>query len=321
MHISRDHVPIPDRDYHRPDAAHPAFDYTPAGPVELSEPTDALQYHDVLPLTYSSSGHNGHRLNRVEGLYLRSHSPGAKKLLIVVPIWGTSTYPPEKIAYGYANRSKGTANVIWLFGETPLFPWDELSTVASEAAFIRLAEDSAEHYRTAVIDHRRLLDWVETRSEIDTSRVAIVGFSMGALTTATLLGNDPRVSAAVLMMGGAELGNIFATCDDRPGDVREHVLKTFAWTIDDYRDFFADLFAPAEPVRYAGRYDPARLLMIDAAFDDCMPSSSRDALWRATGQPERLTLLHGHRGAFYAMTPLGLNFLRRRIYRFLDNVL
>ena len=67
-------------------------------------------------------------------------------------------------------------------------------------------------------------------------------------------------------------------------------------------------------MRFEGRYDPTKILMIDAMFDDCMPESSRAALWEITGHPERVTFLYQHRSAFYSLTPLGLNVSRRKIY-------
>jgi hypothetical protein len=184
-----------------------------------------------------------------------------------------------------------------------------------------MARDSAERYRAAVVDMRRLVDWASTRPEIDAERIAFVGFSMSALVTATLIANEPRVKSAVLMMGAARFADVFATCRNRAGEVRDHALRTFGWSVDEYREFFAGLFEPADPVRFEGRYDPAQILMIDAMFDDCMPESSRAALWEITGHPRRVTFLYQHRSAFYSLTPLGLNVSRRKIYRFLDETL
>jgi len=254
-------------------------------------------------------------------LYFRSRDPEPKRLVIVLPIWGTSTYPPEKISRGYARRAGRDTNVIWIYGDTPLFPWTELSTVATEAQFVELARESSERYRSAVIDMRRLMDWAETQPNIDASRIGFVGFSMSALVTATLLGNDSRVAAAVLMMGAANYADVFTACGDRAGEVRAHVLRSFGWSLERYHDFFEELFGPADPVRYPNRYDPDNILMIDAMFDDCMPEMSRAALWEVTGHPERITLLYRHRTSFYSLTPLGLNFTRRKIYQFLDKTL
>jgi hypothetical protein len=184
-----------------------------------------------------------------------------------------------------------------------------------------MARDSAERYRSSVVDMRRLMDWAGTQPQIDASRIGIVGFSMSALVTATILGNDSRPRAAVLMMGAANYADIFATCHDKAGEVREHVMRTFGWSLERYRDFFREIFGPADPTKFAGHYDPDKILMIDAMFDDCMPETSRAALWEVTGQPKRVTMLYRHRTSFYSLTPLGLNFTRRKIYQFLDDAL
>jgi len=321
LHVNRNLAPPTGFEYSPGAPGDSVFDYDPAGPVMLSEPVDSTLGHDIVGISFASSGRNGHPQNLVEGQYFRSRGPGPKKLVIVMPIWGTSTYPPEKVSSGYARHAGRDTQVIWIYGTAPLFPWGELSTVPTEAEFTALARDSAERYRAGVVDMRRLIDWAATQPEIDASRIGFVGFSMSALVTATLLGNDSRVAAAVLMMGAANYGDIFATCHDRAGEVREHAMATFGWSLERYRNFFRDLFAPADPTKFAGHYDPDKILMIDAMFDDCMPESSRAALWEVTGHPKRITLLYKHRTAFYSLTPLGLNFTRRKIYHFLDDAL
>lgn len=195
-----------------PPAPGPNWQYTPRGPVALAPIEDTKRFHDVIPLSFASSGVNGHVLNRVEGLYLRSRQPGPKKLLIVLPIWGSSRYPPQKIAYGYAAHTRGDAHAIWLYGEPPVFPWRELWIVAGEANWIEVANDSVERYRAAVNDTRRLIDWLGTREEVDPDRIAVVGFSMGALAASTIMGIDSRVAAGVFMTGGADFAEIMAQC-------------------------------------------------------------------------------------------------------------
>jgi hypothetical protein len=272
-------------------------------------------------MEFRSSGRNGHPDNIVEGQYFRSREPGRKPLVVVMPIWGTSSYPPAKISTGYARRAGNDVHVIWIYGNAPVFPWKELSSAPTDERFREMARDSAERYRAAVVDMRRLVDWASTQPEIDPSRIAFVGFSMSALVTATLLGNEPRISAAVVMMGAANFADVFSVCGNRAGEVRNHVLRSFGWTVDEYREFFKGLFDVADPMHFAGGYAPDRILLIDAMFDDCMPESSRAALWEITGHPRRITFLYRHRSAFYSLTPLGLNVSRRKIYRFLDEKL
>jgi hypothetical protein len=320
LHVVRDPEPPPGFQH----TAHPAaapFDVYERHPVELSEPFDRTATHDLVRIEFRSSGRNGHPQNIVEGQYFRSRGRGSKPLVVVMPIWGTSSYPPAKISQGYARRAGEDAHVIWIYGNAPVFPWPALRSAPTEEGFVAMAHDSVERYRAAVVDMRRLVDWAGTQPEIDAARIAFVGFSMSALVTATLLANEPRVAGGVLMMGAANFADIFTICGNRAGEVRDHVLRNFGWTVDRYHDFFAELFAPADPVRFAGRYAPDRILMIDAMFDDCMPESSRATLWELTGHPRRVTFLYRHRSAFYSLTPLGLNVSRRKIYRFLDETL
>jgi dienelactone hydrolase len=290
-------------------------------PVILGAPTKTTRHHEILTLSFRSSGHNGHPDNLAEGQYFRAREPGRKPLVIVMPIWGTSTYPSRKISTGYARRSRDGVNVIWVFGTAPVFPWDELRAVPTEEAFVAMARDSAERYTAAVLDIRRLIDWAETQPNIDPTRIAVVGFSMSALVTATALANESRITAAVIMMGAARFADVFATCGDKAGRVREHAMNDLGWSIDRYHRFFQELFGPADPMRFPGHYDPDHILMIDAMFDDCMPESARAALWDVMGHPQRVTMMYRHRSSFYTLTPLGLNFARRHIYRFLDEKL
>jgi len=321
LHINRHPDPPVGFRTDPPQPALTPFESFESTPVMLSAPFESNRTHDVVRLSFQSSGHNGHPDNLVEGQYFRSVEPGKKPLVVVMPIWGTSDYPPRKISEGYAHKAGRDAHVIWIYGNAPIFPWGELSSAPTEEAFRELARDSAERYRSAVVDMRRLVDWAGTQPEIDASRIAFVGFSMSALVTATLLANEPRISAGVLMMGAAKFADIFAVCGNRAGQVRNHVLSTFGWNLEQYHDFFDGLFSPADPIRFAGRYDPDKILMIDAMFDDCMPEASRTALWEITGHPQRMTFLYQHRSAFYSLTPLGLNVSRREIYNFLDDAL
>jgi hypothetical protein len=179
LHVHRNVPPPPGFSYSAAHTADAVFERGPAYPVNLSvEPLERARNHDIYRLSFRSSGNNGHPENLVEGQYFRARDPGAKKLVVVMPIWGTSDYPPAKISSGYAARAGSDTHVIWIYGTAPLFPWTELSHVPTEDGFVAMAKDSAERYRTAVIDMRRLLDWMETREEIDPARIAFVGLRM-----------------------------------------------------------------------------------------------------------------------------------------------
>ena len=107
-----------------------------------------------------------------------------------------------------------------------------------------------EFARQAVFDLERALDVLGAHSAIDETRVAYVGFSLGAMIGASFCALDPRPRAAALALGGAGL-------------------------------------APAgvDPGEYIGRFAPRPLLLVNAEHDATIPREAAEALRRAAGDP------------------------------------
>jgi dienelactone hydrolase len=59
-------------------------------------------------------------------------------------------------------------------------------------------------YLQTTRDYRRGIDYLETRSEIDKSRIGVIGYSMGGTQTFLLAGVEPRIKAAVAVATPAE---------------------------------------------------------------------------------------------------------------------
>ncbi|HEY2895070.1 MAG TPA: alpha/beta fold hydrolase [Pirellulales bacterium] len=53
-------------------------------------------------------------------------------------------------------------------------------------------------------DYRRAIDYLGTRSEIDSKRIGVIGYSMGGTQTFLLTGVEPRIKAAVAVAAPAE---------------------------------------------------------------------------------------------------------------------
>lgn len=147
--------------------------------------------------------------------------------------------------------------------------------------------------------------------------MAVVGFSIGAVAAANALGTDRRFSAGVLVMGAARLDAVFASCGGRTGAVREEIGERFGWGRDQYASLLGRLMAPIDPARGDFHFDPRDILILDAMLDGCIPRRARRALRKATGKPRRISFIASHGHAFLSLSPLGLNFGNRRIYRFL----
>ncbi|MGH9465626.1 MAG: hypothetical protein ACRD0X_08250, partial [Thermoanaerobaculia bacterium] len=267
-------------------------------PLAPAPPEVTLRYakrvldYDLYRFSFPSSGDNRQPGNLVRGRYFHRADGGRRGLVVVLPIWGRSKYPPAITTRRLIRR--GELDVLVLASEGGLIDWGAVSQATSEEALLAAVRRWAAVYGTTVEDVRRAVDWALARPDIDRQRVGLIGFSMSAIVGATVTGLDRRITRAVFVMGSPRLEDIFVGCPMMPGRVRERLLARFGWSREDLRRLLAPELAAINPVTYAARIDPRRVLMFDAARDRFVPQSSREELWESLGRPERFTLRYGH---------------------------
>ncbi len=296
------------------------YDKKPFTPSMQMEAELENKRYRVFRVSFPSVGDNGQDRSLVTALYYESKAAGKKKLVVVLPIWGTHTYPSRKITESLLKYSKGEMNVLRILGENYLFNWDGMRAISNEQEFVTMSEEMVKRVQTHVIDIRRAIDWAE-RQPANGSHVGLIGFSLGATVAGLVAENEPRVGASVLAMGGANINEMFATCFGRAEETRKVIIERLGWTRDIFEQRLAQPLAPINPASFPGRVDPTRVIMFEAEYDTCIPKSGRDALWNAMGRPQRIIWPYNHKMAFLTMTPLGLNDMRHRIYKFLDAAL
>jgi dienelactone hydrolase len=270
-------------------------------------------------IRFPSYGDNGQEGNLVTGRYYESKRPGKKPLVIIVPLPAGHTYPAEKMTAYLRSHSLGDVNIFNMDGKKDLVDWAGLAAAPDEAAFMERLEKSAGRQRTTVIDIRRVIDWAEVRPEIDTERIALMGFSQGGMIAASVSVQEPRVSTTVLVMAGALAHQAIVHCTlERSEGMKAKAFEEFGWTPGELESRIESRFRAVEPSSYPGRVDPSTVLIVEAAKDDCIPEAGREALWETMGRPQRILLDYKHKQAFLSMTPLRLMWLRHRIWEFLQ---
>jgi dienelactone hydrolase len=308
------------------------FDYIDHRP----DPSYALAGEDadyrIETLAFPSVGENGQPGNLVTARYYRSKHPGAKPLVIVLPIWSMQTYPvlvsgavramqaypSNTMVDGLRAHSAGAVNILQILSQRPLFDLQAVAAADDQAEFFRRLRQMSDRFVATVIDLRRVVDWAQSRPDLEPQRIALIGFSVGALVASVTIANEPRLAAGVVAMGGADLHEILAACNQEIQSARERVLAHFGWSLEQYKRALEPALAEINPARFAGMADPSRILMIEAGYDTCVPESARERLWQALGRPERVTFQYDHRVAFLAMTFLGGHSLEQQVFRFLD---
>ena len=159
----------------------------------------------------------------------------------------------------------------------------------------------------AASDCSTLADWLQTQPEVDADKLGIAGVSLGAIVTHLAMGRDARLNNGVAIVGG--------------GDIREIAQLSFLAKLSlrvrktlDPADVTEAELAQADPLYYADRNRPRRVLMIQAARDQIIPRKSSTELWEALGRPPIQWLDIGHYGLF-----LGVNSAERATFTYLTN--
>jgi len=166
--------------------------------------------------------------------------------------------------------------------------------------------------RTAVVDRRRTVDWLQRLPGVDPDRIGAIGVSLGGLATVLLSAVEPRVRASVVMMAGGDVGDI-VTRSDEPR-ISRYVRETGLSPIE-LRDAIRAAVT-SDPLTLAPFVDARRLLVFQTRFDTTVPSDRQEQLWEALGRPQRYVLPTGHYSAAVYLPfalPRALDFLEAEL--------
>jgi pimeloyl-ACP methyl ester carboxylesterase len=137
----------------------------------------------------------------------------------------------------------------------------------------------------------------DARPDVRPDRMAIVGFSLGALAApAVALRLESVTDALVLVGGGADISTILIrgslTRFDRA--VRGEVRRTLLELPESYRKAAQlDGYNVGPLIRHIPT------LIVHASFDAIVPSATGDLLYEQLGRPERWSYPFGHLGLFW----------------------
>ena len=167
--------------------------------------------------------------------------------------------------------------------------------------------------RRTIQRHRRVIDWIETRADLDSSRIGVFGASLGGFNALFLAAFDDRVSAAVLALAGGSLPEVLVTSNERRirlavDGVRDEL------GLDDaqLRGYLQEKIQTDTLVM--GRHIHAdRVLMVLAEHDDAVPYERQLELRETMAEPEAIILRTGHISA-----AAYLPYLRSKTLEFFD---
>jgi len=179
-----------------------------------------------------------------------------------------------------------------------------------EASFWTEAQGFKRRPAKTVNDARRLVDYLVTSEAIDAERIYLVGASYGAITGATVLAQDKRLRAGVLVYGGGDLGLLLNSTALRaavavelglvegnkadPGDGPLPQLSAADATIAGgvirvLTPLARYYMGAADPLHYAAGISPTPVYFQNGAHDVLIPKASAEALQDAVVEPKKIT--------------------------------
>lgn len=255
--------------------------------------------------------------------YYQPDESGKSPLVILIHGWGDhSVLPLQVMARGLASR--GVHGLILFLP----FHSRRLPTDMKKRAPNLTPDEWFAGYRIGVTDVRQVLDWAEQNPEIDSSRIAVIGLSLGAFVSSITMGIDSRIAAGVFIVSGGNTSKITeysrftvfrrryrlsreayeATQKQYAGYLEEVAAKGWENVEPPDRNFFID------PMTYGHRIKNRPVLMLNAMWDEFIPREATLDFQRACGDCPLVwyPTTHSTIWAFYPG-------IAGRVQRFLDS--
>jgi pimeloyl-ACP methyl ester carboxylesterase len=261
--------------------------------------------------------------NTAYGDYFQSLGHDKAPLVILVHGWGDHSVFPMHMLARNLTRQGMHCFVLYLPFHSKRFPPE-----MKKRRYNLTPEEWFAGYRIAVTDIRQIIDWAETVGEIDSSRVAVLGLSLGAITGSIVMGVDDRISTGIFIVSGGNTQKIaqhsrFSTFRRRYRISKQDYevnQKSYLAYLELVKENGWEKVEPAQPyylidpLTYAYHLRGRPVLMINARWDEFIPAETSLEFQHACGDCELMWLPASHTSIWF-FYPLVI----QRISRFLKS--
>ncbi len=262
--------------------------------IRIENPSDGAPFDAALALVAENDGCRQYSVsfpsalvsqlpanNTVSGeLYLPLQPlAGRHPALLVFHIIGPGNFHLERMICKMA----ATEGAVAMFFHLPYYA--RRGGDLGEIAILSSPKHFFDGLKQAQLDARRANDLLCALPEVDKTKLLATGVSLGAIMTANAVGTDPRISKALMVLGGGNLPKIFET------NVREtrDLLAFFTSRTPEEQKKLFDQLRPYDPLSHANALqklaEKGKLAMINAGDDNVIPPACSTQLAEACKCP------------------------------------
>ncbi|MFQ5823368.1 MAG: alpha/beta hydrolase family protein [bacterium] len=201
--------------------------------------------------------------------FLLQKPVNSKKRLPAVVILGGIDIGKETLSY---MDEEGSVLIVAMG-----YPYD-LSKVQSFWSAVKEIPAIREAVFKTVAGTLLVMDYLRERTDLDTNRVTLVGYSFGAPFVPCIMSLDKRYKAAALLYGGGDLEFLIGNYLQENFGIFSKLLGKIA----------AFLIRPIEPLLYIQDISPSPFVMIQGTEDPFFPAENAKKLFDKSREPKDL---------------------------------
>ena len=134
----------------------------------------------------------------------------------------------------------------------------------------------------AVPSAKLALEYLRLRTDVDPTRIILLGYGFGAPLVPRIAAEDRGVAMAGVIYGGGDLRSL----------ITHNMRRSRGWIMSQVAGILGSvMLRTLDPLKHAGDVSPTRLLMVNGRLDELIPRKNAEALYRKAQSPKKIIWL------------------------------
>lgn len=223
-------------------------------------------------------------------VYYDSIGDGRVPAIFTLPKIGEYKYPCVIFLHGYDGRKEDVMPFVKIFSNKGYAflsidaPFHGERRQPNKVLYSPNIEELKLNVIRTVLDLRRSVDFLEQRVEIWRDRIGYAGGSMGGIIGALFISVEPRIKAAVIVVGGGNLPIMIRESRHYSTPPIREELKRRGLSYDELND----VLAPIDPINFIHLFSPRPIQFHCGKYDDIVPAETQRLLAEKAGEPKEI---------------------------------